>query len=129
MHGLISYGAARTIRRLRIAALAACVAIPSCTSHQSSPEKKDVVQTADIKRRVGELERLGKNEQDFLVLGIDAPGFDKLAQRQKILLYYLYRAAIAGNQLADQQNHRHALEIRTLLEQIFLHSEQMEPGL
>jgi len=88
-----------------------------------------VVQTADTKRRVGELERLGKNEQDFLVLGIDAPGFDKLAQRQKVLLYYLYRAAIAGNELADQQNHRHALEIRALLEQIFLHSEQMDSAL
>jgi dipeptidyl-peptidase-3 len=88
-----------------------------------------VAQTAESKRRVGELERLGKNEQDFLVLGIDAPGFDKLAQRQKVLLYYLYRAAIAGNELADQQNHRYALEIRNFLEEIFLHSEQMDPAL
>ncbi|PYV08363.1 MAG: hypothetical protein DMG07_26065, partial [Acidobacteria bacterium] len=78
---------------------------------------------------VGELERLGKNEQDFLVLGVDAAGFDKLAPRQKILLYYLYRAAIAGHTLADQQNHRYALEIRNLLEEIYRHSEGMDAGL
>ncbi len=74
---------------------------------------------------VGELERLGKNGQDFIVLGVDAPGFDQLALNQKLLAYYLYRAAIAGHTIADQQNHRHALEIRTLLETIFLNSAGM----
>ncbi len=76
---------------------------------------------------VGELERLGKNCQDFIVLGVDAPGFDALALRQKLLAYYLYRAAIAGHTIADQQNHRHALEIRVLLETIYLHSDGMDP--
>jgi dipeptidyl-peptidase-3 len=76
---------------------------------------------------VGELERLGKNGQDFIVLGVDAPGFDQLALNQKLLAYYLYRAAIAGHTLADQQNHRHALEIRTLLETIYLNSDGMPP--
>ena len=78
---------------------------------------------------VGELERLGKNEQDFLVLGLDAPGFEKLTLRQKVLVYYLYRAAIAGHTIADQQNHRHALEIRNLLEGIYQSSEGMNPEL
>jgi dipeptidyl-peptidase-3 len=78
---------------------------------------------------VGELERLGKNEQDFLVLGLDAPGFEKLTLRQKTLVYYLYRAAIAGHAIADQQNHRHALEIRDLLEGIYQLSEGMNPRL
>ncbi len=78
------------------------------------------------RRMVGELERLGKERQDFLVLGIDAPGFDQLTLPQKILAYYLYRAAIAGHTLADQQNHRYALEIRNMLETTCLHSEGME---
>ena len=76
---------------------------------------------------VGELERLGKNGQDFIVLGVDAPGFDQLMLKQKVLAYYLYRAAIAGHTLVDQQNHRHALEIRTFLETIHLNSEGGEP--
>jgi len=78
---------------------------------------------------VGELERLGKHGQDFIVLGIDAPGFEELTLSQKRLAYYLYRAAIAGHTLADQQNHRHALEIRSLLETIYLNSEGMPPHL
>src|SRR5512136_1398874 len=79
------------------------------------------------RRMVGELERLGKNSQDFIVLGVDAPGFDELTLRQKRLAYYLSRAAIAGHTIADQQNHRHALEIRNLLETIYLHSDGMDP--
>jgi dipeptidyl-peptidase III len=81
--------------------------------------------TVTEKRMVGELERLGKNGQDFIVLGLDAPGFAELTPDQKKLAYYLYRAAIAGHTLVDQQNHRHALEIRTLLETLCLHSEGM----
>ncbi len=76
---------------------------------------------------VGELERLGKDGQDFIVLGVDAPGFDRLSRDQRLLIYYFYRAAIAGHTIADQQNHRHALEIRTMLEEIFLNSEGIAP--
>ncbi len=83
--------------------------------------------TVTAKRMVGELERLGKNGNDFIVLGVDAPGFDQLTLRQKQLAYYLYRAAIAGHTLVDQQNHRYALEIRTLLETIYLNAEGMDP--
>lgn len=75
------------------------------------------------KRMIGELERLGPNGQDYLILGVDAPGFDQLSLKQKKLAYYLYRAAIAGNEIMDLQNHRYALEIRRLLENIYLHSQ------
>ncbi len=75
----------------------------------------------------GELERLGIDGRDFIVLGVDAPGFGRLSPNQKLLAYYLYRAAIAGHTIADQQNHRHALEIRTMLETIYLNSKGMSP--
>ena len=70
----------------------------SCVSRRISEDAQDT-----NRRMVGELERLGKNGQDFIVLGIDAPGFDQLTLNQKILAYYLYRAAIAGHTLLDQQ--------------------------
>ena len=69
-----------------------CALSAGCSSRRISEEVKDT-----DKRMVGELERLGKNGQDFIVLGIDAPGFDQLTLKQKILAYYLYRAAIAGS--------------------------------
>ena len=70
-------------------------------------------------RLVGELERLGPDGADFLVIGLDADGFVSLPTRQKILLYYLSRAAIAGDELLYLQNHRTALSIKRLLETLW----------
>ena len=36
------------------------------------------------RRMVGELERLGENGRDFIVLGVDAPEFDQLTLKQKL---------------------------------------------
>lgn len=85
----------------------------------SSPKEAETT----TKKMIGELERLGKDGRDWMVLGADAPGFDALTLAQKKLAYYLYRAAIAGDEIMYQQNHRHALEIKRLLEAIYLHRE------
>ena len=78
------------------------------------------------KRMIGELERLGEDGRDWVVLGAEAGGFEKLSLEQKKLAYYFYRAAIAGNDIFYQQNHRHALEIKNLLEAIHLNSEGLD---
>lgn len=74
---------------------------------------------------VGELERLGRGGEDFLVLGLEAPGFDELPLRQKMFLLYMTRAAIAGDDLLYLQNHRHALQIKRLLEQLFSYRKHL----
>ena len=56
---------------------------------------------------------------------MDAPGFDDLSADRKVFAYYLYRAAIAGNDILCAQNHRHALEVRRLAEEIFTHSRDV----
>jgi len=38
---------------------------------------------------IGELEHLGPNGSDYLVLGIDAPGFEALTLQQKEFAYAL----------------------------------------
>jgi dipeptidyl-peptidase-3 len=106
--------------------LVSCAWVAACNSRQAA-QKETMGSNVTAKRMVGELERLGKNGEDFIVLGADAPGFDELSLKQKVLAYYLYRAAIAGHTLIDQQNHRHAMEIRALLESIYLNSEGMDP--
>ncbi len=80
-------------------------------------------------RKVGELERLGPGGREILVLGVDAPGFEHLSADRKVFAYYLYRAAIAGNDILYSQNHRNALEIKQLLETIYLHSDGMPADL
>lgn len=77
----------------------------------------------------GELERLGPNQDDIMVLGVDAPGFENLTRDQRLLCYYLYRAAIPGNRIAYHQAHRDAHEIKSLLETIYLHADGMDAAL
>ena len=76
---------------------------------------------------VGELERLGPDGREVLVLGLESPGFNDLPDDRKIFAYYLYRAAIAGDTILYMQNHRHALELREMLEAIYLHRKGMDP--
>jgi dipeptidyl-peptidase-3 len=89
----------------------------------------DKLISKDGKRLVGELERLGPDGTEVMVLGVEAPGFDLLDPDRKRFAYYLYRAAIAGNAIAFKQAHRHAYEIKRLLESIYLHSDGMESAL
>ncbi len=58
-----------------------------------------------------------------------ADGFEKLPLREKLLAYYLYKAAVAGRDMTYDQNHRHALTIRHLLDQILTHPLGLPPGL
>jgi dipeptidyl-peptidase-3 len=89
-----------------------------------SEQRRRALTRADYRLRarkplVGELERLGANGEDFLILGLEAPGFDDLSRDEKIFLFYLSRAAIAGDELLYVQNHRHALQVKRLLETLF----------
>lgn len=77
----------------------------------------------------GELERLGENGRDLLVMGLDAPGFDKLKRTQRLFAYYLYRAAIAGHDIGYLQNHRYARDLRDLFEEIYEHREGLDPAI
>ena len=55
------------------------------------------------------------------VVPLYADAFQALPRKQRILAYHLTRAALAGRDIAFDQNHRQALEIRQLLEEIDLH--------
>ncbi|WP_005035798.1 dipeptidyl-peptidase III [Holophaga foetida] len=76
--------------------------------------------------QVRELERLGEGGREVLVLGLDAQGFDKLRGHQRKFAYYLYRAAIAGNDIAYLQTHRYALDIKELFEVLYAHREGLD---
>lgn len=52
------------------------------------------------------------------VLGLQAPAFAALPLKQKLLAYYLYKAAIAGRDIAWDQAHRQSLVLRRLLDGI-----------
>ncbi|MCM1028086.1 MAG: dipeptidyl peptidase 3 [Alloprevotella sp.] len=56
---------------------------------------------------------------DIEVLRYQVPGFESLPLRQKMLIYYLSEAAIAGRDILWDQNNRFNLPLRRLLEEIY----------
>jgi dipeptidyl-peptidase-3 len=58
---------------------------------------------------------------DIQVLRYRVPGFEALSLQQKLLIYYLSQAALEGRDILFDQNYRHNLQIRRLLEAIYLY--------
>lgn len=58
---------------------------------------------------------------DIQVLRYQAPGFEKLPLRQKLLAYYLTEAGLSGRDIFWDQKYRHNLVVRKTLEAV-LHS-------
>src|SRR5512134_1159660 len=78
---------------------------------------------------VGELERLGADGREALVVGVQAPGFEALSPREKRFAYLMYRAAVPGNTIAYRQAHRDADTIVRLLEAVFAHVDDLDPAI
>ncbi|MBR5898673.1 MAG: dihydrofolate reductase [Muribaculaceae bacterium] len=56
---------------------------------------------------------------DIEVLRYKVPGFEALSTQQKALIYHLTEAAIAGRDILWDQNGKHNLRIRQVMEQIY----------
>src|SRR5262249_60247749 len=56
-----------------------------------------------------------------------ADGFEALSRRERVLAFYLYRAALAGRDIFYDQMGRDVLEIRDLLEEILTHPQEVDP--
>ena len=56
---------------------------------------------------------------DIEVLRYPVPDFDKLSLSQKMLVYHLTEAALAGRDILWDQNCRLNLELRDMLEKIY----------
>jgi dipeptidyl-peptidase-3 len=64
---------------------------------------------------------------DAAVVQLYADGFATLALRDKILVWHLYQAALAGRDIYYDQRHRHSLEMRDILEEIVAHGAGVRP--
>ena len=68
------------------------------------------------------LERIG----DAAVVQIYADGFEGLPLEEKLLVWHLYLAAIAGRDIYYDQRSAHGLEMRAVLEAILTHDEHVD---
>jgi dipeptidyl-peptidase-3 len=65
---------------------------------------------------------------DAAVVQLYADGFEKLALNEKVLIWHLYQAALAGRDIFYDQRYRHNLEMRDVLEEIITHPANVDPS-
>lgn len=84
----------------------------SCGDHnKETPEKSEMEENTEFNYVVDEF-------ADLRVLRYQVPGWEKLSLQQKKLVYYLTQAGLEGRDIMWDQNYRHNLEIREILEGI-----------
>ena len=64
---------------------------------------------------------------DAAVVQLYADGFEDLDLREKMLIWHLYQAALAGRDIYYDQRYVHNLEMREVLEEIMAHSGEVAP--
>ena len=88
-------------------------AIATATSpHTPPPDRKYLLERVD----------------DAAVAQLYADGFSSLPLDQKILIWHLYQAALAGRDIYYDQRYAHNLEMRDLLEEILSHAGRVDPS-
>ena len=92
--------------KLIIPTMAALAITSSCGSGRQASEADDFDYTAD---RFADIE----------VLRYKVPGFEELTPQQRIFIYYLTEAAIAGRDILWDQNGKYNLAIRDLMEGVY----------
>ena len=63
---------------------------------------------------------------DAAVVQLYAPGFDRLSLNEKLLVWHLYEAALAGRDIYLDQRYAHSLEMRAVLEAIIRHDAHVD---
>ncbi len=94
----------------------------SCSKSASTPSDTATTPTETTPTRKYLLE----NVDDAAVVQVYADGFDKLPLGEKTLIWHLYQAAIAGRDIYYDQRHRHALEMRGILEAVVSHPQGID---
>ncbi len=103
---------------LLAATLALLVAAPACRG-----KDEGAMPGFGTESRPYLLEKAG----EFAVARLYADGFEDLSQQERVLAYYLSRAALAGRDIYYDQAGREVLEARDLLEEILVHSRGLSP--
>src|SRR5262245_39878652 len=91
--------------------------------HRRGAPAVDRRQSSDASDRVYLLEKVG----EAAVVQVYADGFRELPLKEKILIWHLYRAALAGRDIFYDQKHARNLEMRDLLEAIVVHGSAVDP--
>ena len=88
----------------------------------------NTTETTELGAESGVVERqyLLERIDDVSIAQIYADGFPALPVREKVLVWHLYNAALAGRDIYYDQRYAHGLEMREVLEEILTHSDRLD---
>lgn len=89
----------------------AAFALTMITACNQDPKAPEVAAEPDFKWEIDQF-------ADLRVLRYQVPGWDKLTPQQRMLVYHLTEAGLAGRDIMWDMNYRHNLKIRKALENI-----------
>jgi len=92
------------------------------TSKNNDSKESSILASAD-----GEPERqyLLERVDDAAVVQLYADGFERLDLKEKVLIWHLAQAALAGRDIFYDQTYKHNLEMREVLEEILIHADDI----
>ena len=103
------------------------VSIAACGKGSSQPPAATDAAPA-VPAAAAERKYLLERVDDAAVVQVYADGFEKLPLPQKLLVWHLYEAALAGRDIYYDQRYAHNLEMRTVLEEILTHAGGVDPA-
>ncbi len=104
--------------------LAVCIVMPLFAQQKDKPKQPNYME------RKYTIEKLQMGDVGPVrIVQLYADGFEKLSLKEKVFTYYLAQSAIAARDIAIDQRHRNALEIRGLIEAVYTHPKGIDPVL
>ena len=88
------------------------------TSALSFSQKRMIISDRSVGMEEDKFNFLTEQFDDIKILRYQVPAFGQLPLREKIFVYYLSQAALAGRDILWDQNNRYNLRIRKILERI-----------
>ena len=116
--------------RILIATLLTTVAIGACGKSDPPAAKAPSGPAASAAPAAAPSDRkyLLERVDDAAVVQVYADGFEKLPVGEKLLVWHLYQAALAGRDIYYDQRYIHNLEMRGVLEEILAHPDGIDPA-
>lgn len=116
MRQFSSFVGCATCAAVLLTLLAGCGdAAPSGPDFEAAPAVESTASAPDEEGFVWKTEQFA----DLKIVRYQIPGWDKLSDKQQALVYCLNMAGLSGRDIMYDQNNRHNLRIRRLLEDIY----------
>lgn len=116
MRKFSSFVGCATCAAVLLTLLAGCGdAAPSGPDFEAAPSVESTASAPDEEGFVWKTEQFA----DLKIVRYQIPGWDKLSDKQQALVYCLNMAGLSGRDIMYDQNNRHNLRIRRLLEDIY----------